>query len=125
MLTQPYRLRGLVVHGDRRGTTLGFPTANLEGIDTLVPAAGVYGGKAYPQGKPHRAAIHIGPVPTFGALRARVEVHILDFTGNLYGEPLEIEFLAKLRDICQFASREELQAQLHCDIAASRQMDSY
>jgi riboflavin kinase / FMN adenylyltransferase len=120
MLTHPYRLRGLVVHGDRRGTTLGFPTANLDGIDTLVPALGVYSGRTLIAGTAYPAAIHIGHAPTFGVQQRRVEVHLLDFSGNLYGSPLEIEFLARLREIVSFPSREALQAQLGRDIASTR-----
>ncbi len=120
MLTRPYRLRGIVVHGDRRGTTLGFPTANLDGIDTLVPALGVYAGKAMVAGIPHPAAIHIGHAPTFGSQQHRVEVHLLDFKGNLYGSALEIEFLSRLRDIVSFPSRDALQTQLQHDIATAR-----
>jgi riboflavin kinase/FMN adenylyltransferase len=120
MLTQPYRLRGMVIHGRARGTKMGFPTANLDAIDTLIPALGVYAGRAYVQGVSYAAAIHIGPLPTFGENVGRVEVHILDFDQNIYGEPLEVDFLTRLRDIHAFPDVAALQQQLRQDAAAAR-----
>lgn len=120
LLTQPYRIRGLVVHGAARGAKLGFPTANLNGIDTLVPAVGVYAGIARIGGRPHGAAIHVGPNPTFGEGASKVEVHVLDLDESLYGQLVEADFLRKLRDIQHFASAGELKQQLHDDISAAR-----
>ena len=68
MLTRPYRIRGMVTHGAARGAKLGFPTANLSAIDTLVPAEGVYAGTAIIAGRTRLAAINIGPNPTFGSM---------------------------------------------------------
>ncbi|MEX0586600.1 MAG: bifunctional riboflavin kinase/FMN adenylyltransferase, partial [Pirellulales bacterium] len=84
LLTQPYRIRGLVTHGAGRGAKIGFPTANLEGIDTLLPAPGVYAGHAYPisptsAGECVPAAIHIGPNLTFAEHVLKVEAHLLGF----------------------------------------------
>ena len=127
LLTAPYRVDGLVVHGQARGRTLGFPTANLEGIATLLPAAGVYAGLAYPPappagagGKPpspYPAAIHIGPNVTFGAMGVTVEVHLIGFDGDLYGQRLDVDFLARLRDTRRFESLDDLKAQLATDVA--------
>jgi riboflavin kinase/FMN adenylyltransferase len=122
MLTQPYRIRGIIVHGDARGAALGFPTANLDGIDTLVPAFGVYAGRAAIDSRWHWAAIHIGPSPTFGQKLPRVEVHVLNFDGSLYGQTLEVEFHQQLRKIQQFGDRTELIAQLQLDIEATRRI---
>jgi len=122
MLGRPYRLRGMVTHGARRGVRLGFPTANLEAIDTLVPAKGVYAGRASRQGEQHAAAINVGPNPTFGDETIKVEVHLLDFDQSIYGEPLEVDFLARLRDIQSFSGREALQQQLQQDIASARRI---
>lgn len=122
LLTQPYRIRGLVTHGAKRGAGIGFPTANVEAIDTLLPREGVYAGRAFPGGQENggwAAAINIGPNPTFGEKRLKVEVHLIDFDRSLYGEPLEVDFLARLRDIQPFASVKELQAQLTRDVAAA------
>lgn len=120
LLTQPYRIRGLVVHGAARGAKLGFPTANLNGIDTLIPAVGVYAGIARIGGRPHGAAIHVGPNPTFGEGAVKVEVHVLDHDESLYGQLMETDFLRRLRDIKHFASAAELTAQLKDDVSAAR-----
>jgi riboflavin kinase / FMN adenylyltransferase len=121
-LTQPYRIRGMVTHGARRGATLGFPTANLEAIDTLIPATGVYAGRAYVEGAVYPAATSIGPNPTFGEHGWKVETHLLDFRGSLYGQPLEVDFLARLRDIRTFASAEKLGEQLTADLQLTRRV---
>jgi len=120
ILTQPFRIRGMVTHGARRGASLGFPTANLEAIDTLLPAHGVYAGCAYINGTQLAAAINIGPNPTFDEIHPKVEAHLLDFRGTLYGEPLEIDFIERLRDIRTFSSVAELTAQLAIDVQATR-----
>jgi len=122
MLTHPYRIRGMVTHGAGRGAQLGFPTANLEAIDTLLPAVGVYAGRAWIGEHPFPAAINIGPNPTFGEHALKVEVHVIDREITLYGEPLEVEFLAKLRDVKSFATKEELVEQLHKDIDRAREL---
>jgi riboflavin kinase / FMN adenylyltransferase len=118
MLTQPYRTRGMVVHGARRGGALGFPTANLEAVDTLIPGLGVYAGRAYSGGESWPAAINIGPNPTFGEHGFKFEVHLVGFHGSLYGQPLEVDFLSRLRDIVVFHSSEDLKHQLQADIFA-------
>ena len=122
LLTQPYRVRGMVTHGAARGAQLGFPTANLDAIDTLVPAPGVYAGTAYVDSRAYAAAMNIGPSPTFGVEASRVEVHLIDFQGNLYGEPLEVDFLRRLRDIHPFSSVDALVQQLRQDVQAARQL---
>ncbi len=99
MLTWPYRIRGTVVHGAGRGRDLGFPTANLEGIETLLPAEGIYAGRAYVDGRSWPAAISLGPNPTFDDRRLKAEVHLLDFRGTLYDRTIEVDFLSRLRDI--------------------------
>lgn len=120
LLTQPYRIRGLVAHGAARGAKLGFPTANLHGIDTLVPAPGIYAGRALWNGQAWGAAIHVGPIPTFGDGATRVEAHLLDFSGNLYGQLVELDFLERLRGIEHFTNVEELRCQMEVDVAACR-----
>jgi len=120
LLTAPYRIRGIVTHGAGRGATIGFPTANLAGVDTLLPAAGVYAGWAWIDGAAAAAAINLGPNPTFGEQALKVEVHVLDREVALYGQPLEVEFVARLRDVEKFGSAEELVNQLRRDIDAVR-----
>ncbi len=122
MLTHPYRIRGMVTHGMARGAKIGFPTANLDAIDTLVPAAGVYAGRTWIDGRSHWSAIHIGPNPTFGENVLKVESHILDFEGSLYGRAIEVDFISRLRDILDFGSREQLQQQLLKDVAETRRI---
>ncbi|MCO6456014.1 MAG: bifunctional riboflavin kinase/FAD synthetase [Pirellulaceae bacterium] len=120
-LTRPYRVRGLVTHGARRGRQIGFPTANLDGIDTLIPAPGVYAGRALAAQGTWEAAINIGPNPTFGEHGPKFEVHLLDFIGSLYGEVVEVDILARLRDIQPFDSVQQLQEQLRRDVEDTRQ----
>ena len=120
MLTSPYRVRGMVTHGAARGSKIGFPTANLSAIDTLVPGHGVYAGTAHLNGESFQAAINIGPNPTFDEDEHKVEAHLLDFDRNIYGQAVEVDFLTRLRDIQPFPNVEALIAQLHHDIEATR-----
>lgn len=121
LLGHSYRLRGRVVTGAQRGRLLGFPTANLDQIPTLVPAHGVYGGRATIAGQPYRAAIHIGPNPTFAEAAAKVEVHILGFTGDLYGEELVVDLDHRVRAVEKFVGVEALREQLMRDLEFVRQ----
>ncbi len=122
MLTRPYRLRGMVTHGAGRGARIGFPTANLAAIDTLLPGIGVYAGRAWVAGEPWAAAINVGPNPTFGEMALKMEVHLIDFVGQLYGQPLEVDFLSRLRDIHPFENVAALESQLQRDVAAARRV---
>ncbi|MCR4411757.1 MAG: bifunctional riboflavin kinase/FAD synthetase [Thermoguttaceae bacterium] len=121
LLTQPYRIRGRVVRGAGRGRQLGFPTANLDRVGTLLPAEGIYAGRVPLDGAVLPAAISLGPNPTFGEGALKVEVHLLDYTGWLYDRELEVDFLARLRDIQRYESVEQLLRQMDRDIAAARQ----
>ena len=122
LLAAPYRIRGMVTHGAGRGAKIGFPTANLAGIDTLLPAAGVYAGRAWVADEPCAAAINLGPNPTFGDAGLKVEVHVLDCEAALYGQPLEVEFVARLRDVVKFGSAGELVTQLKRDVDEVRRV---
>jgi riboflavin kinase / FMN adenylyltransferase len=122
LLSAPYRIRGMVTHGAGRGAKIGFPTANLSAIDTLLPAHGVYAGRAIVGESQYPAAINLGPSPTFGDAMARVEIHLLDFCDTLYGQPLEVDFLARLRDIRPFASADALVEQLRRDVEQVKQI---
>jgi riboflavin kinase/FMN adenylyltransferase len=119
LLTQPYRIRGMVRHGAARGAKIGFPTANVDAVDTLLPAPGVYAGRSTVAGRTWPAAINIGPNPTFGEMALKVEVHLVGFHDSLYGQPLEVDFLARLRMIERFADVESLRRQLQKDIEAA------
>jgi riboflavin kinase/FMN adenylyltransferase len=120
LLGRPYRLQGTVGTGQRRGATLGFPTANLEDVPTLVPGDGVYAARAAWNGQTGPAAVNVGPNPTFGENARKVEVHLLDFHGDLYGQELTIDFLRRLRDTRRFGSAAELIAQLRRDVEMAR-----
>ncbi len=121
-LTHPYRIRGMVTHGAARGSKIGFATANLDAIDTLVPAKGVYAGRTYVDGRSHWSAINIGPNPTFGEKISKVESHLLDFEGSIYGQVIEVDFVSRLRDIRQFETVEQLKEQLQKDVAETRRI---
>ena len=118
MLGRPYAISGRVVEGDRLGRQLGFPTANLDALGLLLPSNGVYAGRAKLADNFYRVALNIGLRPTVatGRPQLRVEAHLLDFEGNLYGQELEVEVAKKLRDERKFGSAAELREQIECDI---------
>lgn len=125
MLGRPYAIAGLVKPGDRLGRTLGFPTANLEVVGRILPPSGVYAATTQIGERTYRAALNIGRRPTVvhGALALRVEAHLLDFTGDLYGMELELILARRLRAEHKFASLEALQAQIAHDVANVRAAD--
>lgn len=115
-----YAITGLVVHGEHRGRSIGFPTCNLAEIATLIPQEGVYAARALVNETWLPAAINIGPNPTFGVHTRKVEAHLIDYQGNLYGQQLTLEFVARLRETKKFASIQELQQQLKRDVDQAR-----
>jgi riboflavin kinase/FMN adenylyltransferase len=119
MLGRTYAISGLVVEGDKLGHKLGFPTANLDATSLVLPPNGVYSGCTKLKGKFYRVALNIGLRPTVASAKPqlRVEAHLLDFDGKLYGEDLEIEIGEKLREERKFASPEKLREQIVLDIA--------
>lgn len=121
LLGHPYTVRGLVVKGSVRGRTLGFPTANVTHIATVLPRDGVYAGLVHHAGQRWPAAINLGPNPTFGERRRKFEAHLIGFSGDLYDQSLDIELLKRLRDTRAFNNVEELKAQLQDDIRAAQQ----
>jgi riboflavin kinase / FMN adenylyltransferase len=117
LLGRPFEVAGVVVEGDRRGKLLGFPTANLEPEpQQVLPPKGIYAGAALG----HRAAISIGVNPHYGGSVLRVEAHLLDFDGDLYGQRLVLELWARLRDERAFASERELIEAIGADVEAAR-----
>jgi riboflavin kinase/FMN adenylyltransferase len=120
LLGRPVEVEGVVVAGDARGGTLGFPTANL-GIrpELLVPRNGIYAGAA----GEHRAAVSIGTNPHYGGRERRVEAHLLDFEGDLYGRRLVVELWRRLRDEAAFDSEEDLIGQIALDVEATRRAE--
>lgn len=122
MLSAPYRIRGMVMHGAGRGAQLGFPTANLAAVDTLLPAQGVYAGQGWVGNDTWPAAINLGSNPTFGDASVKVEVHLIGCEASLYGRPLEVDFFARLREIHPFDTAAALKAQLAKDVQQVRQI---
>lgn len=117
LLGRPPEVDGVVVAGDARGGTLGFPTANLRvDPELLVPDYGIYAGAT----AGHRAAVSIGINPHYGGTERRVEVYLLDFEGDLYGERLVVELWERLRDERAFASEAELVEQIADDVERAR-----
>jgi len=117
LLGRPPELDGVVVPGDQRGGTLGYPTANLS-VDpsVLVPRYGIYAGSALE----HRAAISIGTNPHYGGEERRIEPYLLDFEGDLYGRRLLVELWERLRDEQVFESEQGLIDQIARDVEATR-----
>jgi riboflavin kinase/FMN adenylyltransferase len=121
MLGRPYRIVGTVVTGRQRGTTLGFPTANLADIPHLLPAEAVYAGVAQlADDSLHLAAVNIGPQPTFAQPQPCVEAHLLGYSGQLGGQRLGLHLLARLRDQARFDDANALAAQLQRDVEQVR-----
>lgn len=116
LLNRPYQIAGTVVTGARRGRTIGFPTANLGEVTTLLPGNGVYAVRALVEGGTHPAAANIGPNPTFGEDARKIEVHLIGFAGDLYGKEVTVEFVSRLRETKPFKGVSELAEQLKCDI---------
>ncbi len=122
LLGRPYQVAGLVCAGAGRGQSLGFPTANLAFVETLVPGHGVYACIATVHGDRYPAAVHVGPVPTFGDQTPRVEAHLIDFRGELLGERIELAFVAKIREVARFDSAQSLRSQLLRDVARAKRL---
>lgn len=122
MLDRPYQLNGEVVEGDRRGHEVGFPTANLATDPArLVPANGVYAGWGLFDDQRRPTVINIGVRPTFAGSQRRVEAHLLDFAGDIYGQQLAIDFIARIRAEQKFDGIEALRAQIGKDVESARQ----
>ncbi len=117
LLRRPFALSGRVIHGERRGRSLGFPTANLEvGPEQLLPADGVYATRTRLGGKTYRSVTSIGKKPTFGNEQRVVEVHLLGFSDEVYEKKLIVEFVKRLRDQKRFDSADALVAQIRRDV---------
>ncbi|HLH20984.1 MAG TPA: bifunctional riboflavin kinase/FAD synthetase [Chloroflexota bacterium] len=121
LLGRPYRLAGEVLGGAQRGRQLGFPTANLvPPAEQVLPAHGVYAGRATVEGTTYASVANVGTRPTFGEDRPLIEVHLLDYAGDLYGRHLAFDFVERVRTIRRFESIEALRAQITADIASAR-----
>jgi riboflavin kinase / FMN adenylyltransferase len=117
MLGRAYTIVGTVVHGDERGRVIGFPTANINLVKSkfVLPSNGVYGGKVIAQGKTYIALLNVGSNPTFGDKGLKLEAHLLNFKGDLYGEEIVVEFYYRIRGEIKFPNVEELTEQIKLD----------
>ena len=123
LLGRPFVMHGRIVHGDERGKQLGFPTANLTfSRGQAMPGDGVYVTKALLGGQPLPSVTNIGKRPTFGENKRTVEVYLIGFNGEIYGEDLRIELVDRLRDEKRFSSPEELKAQISLDVEKAMSM---
>jgi riboflavin kinase/FMN adenylyltransferase len=123
LLGRPYRMSGRVIHGRELGRTLGFPTANLRLMRRKPPVRGILAARVYgvePRGM--RAVASLGTRPTVDGTDMLLEVHVFDFTGDLYGREIEVEFVAKLRDEVKFDSLDALTRQMQIDAAHARNL---
>lgn len=123
LMGHPYRLQGLVSHGDQRGRGIGFPTANLEyAREKVMPVGGIYACRAYLGGERHMAAVNLGTNPTFTPDKQtlNVEAYLLDFNRDIYGEMMRLEFVARLREEMRYDSVETLIRQIRLDVEQTR-----
>jgi len=123
-MDRPYRLEGTVEHGASRGRDLGFPTANLQLAEKVIlPKLGVYAGWLWWRGEKYPAVMNVGLNPTFGDRDTPiVEAYVIDFDQSLYGEPVEIDFIHRLRDELKFDDVDALVAQMHEDVEEGRRV---
>jgi riboflavin kinase/FMN adenylyltransferase len=120
VLGRPHAIVGIVEHGDARGRTIGFPTANLGGVEEMLPAYGVYAVRVDIAGTAHDGVMNIGVRPTVGGSALRLEAHLFDFAGDLYGQQLRVDLVARLRGEQKFSGIDELRAQIAKDAIAAR-----
>ena len=116
LLGRPYNVSGIVIHGKSRGSHLGFPTANLTPDKVLIPARGVYAVMVHHNDSQYQGVLNIGFNPTFSDNELSIEVFLFDFSGNIYGEKLNILFIDRIRDEIKFDGPEKLVEQIKLDI---------
>jgi riboflavin kinase/FMN adenylyltransferase len=125
LMGHPYRLQGLVSHGDQRGRGIGFPTANLEyAREKVMPAGGIYACWAYLGDEKYKAAVNLGTNPTFTPDKQtlNVEAYLLDFNRDIYGEMMQLEFMTRLRNELKYDSVDALIKQIHMDVEQTRRI---
>lgn len=123
LLGRPYLVRGEVIVGEKRGRTIGFPTANVVSEPSLlIPGRGVYAGFAWFGQEKYAACTNIGVAPTFQRGENKVEAYLLDFDGDLYGKTIDLSFVERIRDERRFSGIEELKAQIARDVEQARRI---
>lgn len=120
LLGRPYNVSGTVIEGKRRGAALGFPTANIKPHKELLPAKGVYAAIVNLEGKRYNGALSIGLNPTFGDVQLSMEVHLMDFSGDIYGKYVDVLFIERIREEQKFPSLEMLSLQIKKDVEEAR-----
>lgn len=123
-LERYYLLNGTVVHGDKRGHKIGYPTANIQPDhkNKVIPKKGVYAVWVRVEGKYHGAMLNIGVRPTFNGSEIRIEAFIFDFEGDLYGKPIQVQFVERIRDEVAFSSVDDLKNQLDADYKSAKRI---
>ena len=123
-LGRPYSIRGIVVRGEGRGRGLGFPTANLRVAerDKLIPPQGIYAVRGVLRSGCHAGALHLGPRPTFEGSPPTIELHLIDFDRDIYGEEVRVDFIEYLRAIEPFSTVEALVDQIRRDVEQARRV---
>ncbi len=117
LLGAPHETTGEVIAGAMRGRSLGYPTANLALPQTILPAFGVYAAKAIlANGQSHEAAVNLGPSATFGETGVKIEAHLLNFSGHLYGQTIRLEWIDRIRSPRLFTSPDALKYQIQADL---------
>jgi len=123
MLGRPFELTGPVAHGEKRGRTLGYPTANVDiPPEQIVPLSGVYAGIAELPGERYAAAVSVGTNPHFNGFKTTVEAYLLDFDRDIYGQELRVQFVERLREQARFEGLDPLLAQMARDVARTREL---
>jgi riboflavin kinase/FMN adenylyltransferase len=126
MLDRPYGIEGAIIRGDRRGHTIGFPTANLKPRNRVVPKYGVYATATLINGVWRKGVTNIGVRPTFeNESEPSIETFVFDFDGDLYGKVLRVRFLHRIRDERKFNGIDELKAQIDCDVLTAKRYFSF
>lgn len=120
LLGRPYAITGVVVKGDGRGKTIGYPTANIAAKHEIVPANGVYAVRVLVRERLYDGIVNIGVRPTFGSDRRTIEAHIFDFDEDIYGEEMTVSFYGKIREEMKFSSAAELRERIAEDIRTAR-----
>lgn len=121
LMTRPFAISGPVIHGDKRGRTIGYPTANMELGSYLRPAYGIYAVRArLADGQVIDGAANLGIRPSFDPPKELLETYLFDWSGDLYGQAMEVELIARLRGEAKFDSLDALTAQMDADCAAAR-----
>jgi riboflavin kinase/FMN adenylyltransferase len=122
LLGRPYAITGIVIRGDSRGKTLGFPTANIASKHAIIPSDGVYAVKLLAREKCLSGVVNIGMRPTFDTRSLAIEVHVFDFNEDLYGEEITLYFLRKIREERKFDTAEALIGQIKKDISTAKEI---